>query len=413
MPFVEAIWLALAQIRVQKLKSFFTLLGVCIGVMFLIAVISIVQGMSSYMENDFAAKMLGVNTFTLRRFPWFGDGASSEAEWRQWLRRPRIHYTDLPLVSGVLPPGSRIAVESQEFLNASTPWARTKQVEAHAVDGDYFTIKKYDVAAGRLFTNQESELGATVVVIGDEVAKYFFPNLNPIGRDLRIGGIPYHVIGVIEKQGSVFGLSLDRLAIAPYKSPLHHLTNPRGDVDGIMVQAPTPNEMNEAMESVREVMRGRRNLRPGTPDNFFMETSASALAFMDKLKTIMTTAVTAFPAIGLIVGGLVIMNIMLVAVAERTHEIGIRKSLGARRRDILRQFLVEAATLSTMGAIIGIILGIILAKGISMMTPLPAKVAPWSIVVATLLGTVVGVVSGVYPARRAAGLDPIAALRKE
>jgi putative ABC transport system permease protein len=225
--------------------------------------------------------------------------------------------------------------------------------------------------------------------------------------------MPYQVIGVLEKQGSVFGLSLDRVAIAPYNSPLHRFTNPRGDVDGIMVQAPTPNEMDEAMESVREVMRGRRNLRPGTPDNFFMETSASALAFMDKLKTIMTAAGTAFPAIGLVVGGLVIMNIMLVAVAERTHEIGIRKSLGARRRDILRQFLVEAATLSTLGAIVGIILGIVLAKGISMATPLPAKVAPWSIVLATLLGTVVGVVSGVYPAKRAAGLDPIAALRKE
>ncbi len=174
MPFVEAIWLALAQIRVQKLKSFFTLLGVTIGVMFLIAVISIVQGMSSYMENDFAAKLLGVNTFTLRRFPWFGDGASSEEEWRTWLRRPRIYHSDLSLVASVLPPGSRYAVESQEYLQAQSQWARPKQVEAHAVDGDYFTIKKYDVHVGRLFTPQESSLGAPVVVIGDEVAKYFF-----------------------------------------------------------------------------------------------------------------------------------------------------------------------------------------------------------------------------------------------
>ncbi len=413
MPFIEAVRLALAQIRVQKLKSFFTLLGVTIGVMFLIAVISIVQGMSSYMENDFAGKMLGVNTFTLRRFPWFGDGATSEEEWRSWLRRPRIYHTDLPLVTSVLPPGSRVATESQEFLQASTPWARPKQVEGHAVDGDYFSIKKYDLTAGRLFTHQESELGAPVVVIGDEVAKYFFPNLSPVGRELRISGIPYQVIGVLEKQGSVFGLSLDRLAIGPYNSPIHHLTNPRGDVDGIMVQTATPLEMGEAMESVREVMRGRRKLRPSQQDDFFMETSASALAFMDKMKKIMTTAGTAFPAIGLVVGGLVIMNIMLVAVAERTREIGIRKSLGARRRDILRQFLVEAATLSTLGAIAGIVLGILLAMGISAATPLPAKVAPWSIVLATLLGTVVGIASGVYPARRAASLDPIAALRQE
>jgi putative ABC transport system permease protein len=413
MPFVEAVWLALAQIRVQKLKSFFTLLGVCIGVMFLIAVISIVQGMSSYMENEFAAKLLGVNTFTLRRFPWFGDGAGSEEEWRAWLRRPRVYHSDLALVQSVLPPGSRVAVESQDFLQAQTQFARPKQVEAHAVDGDYFTIKKYDINRGRAFTTQESTLGVPVVVIGDEVAKYFFPDLDPIGRPLRIKGTPYTVIGVLEKQGSVFGLSLDRVAIAPYNSPMHHFTNPRGDVDGIMVQTPTSLLLTEAMESVREVMRGRRHLRPGQPDNFFMETSESALAFMDKLKKVMTMAGTAFPAIGLIVGGLVIMNIMLVAVAERTREIGIRKSLGARKRDIMRQFLVEAATLSTLGAIIGIMLGITIAKVIEWKTPLPAAIAPWSIVMATLLGTVVGIISGVYPAKRAAALDPIEALRKE
>ena len=413
MPFVEAIWLALAQIRVQKLKSFFTLLGVTIGVMFLIAVISIVQGMSSYMENDFAAKLLGVNTFTLRRFPWFGDGAGSEEEWRQWQRRPRIYHSELPLVASVLPPGSRYAVESQEFLQASSQYARPKQVEAHAVDGDYFLIKKYDVSRGRLFTQQEATAGTPVVVIGDETASYFFRDLDPVGRSLRIRGMPYTVVGVLEKQGSVFGLSLDRVAIAPYSSPLHHHTNPRGDVDGIMVQTPSALTLTDAMESVREVMRGRRKLRPGQPDNFFMETSESALAFMDKMKKVMTMAGTAFPAIGLVVGGLVIMNIMLVAVAERTREIGIRKSLGARRRDILRQFIVEAATLSTLGAVVGIILGVVIAKVIEWKTPLPAEVAPWSIVMATILGCVVGIVSGVYPARRAASLDPIEALRKE
>src|SRR6476661_3960058 len=140
--------------------------------------------MRSYMENDFAAKLLCENTFTLRRFPWIGDGASSEEEWRNWLRRPRIYHSDLALVASVLPPGSRYAVESQEFLQAQSQWVRPKQVEAHAVDGDYFTIKKYDVHSGRLFTSQDSELGAPVVVIGDEVAKYFFPDLDPLNRQL-------------------------------------------------------------------------------------------------------------------------------------------------------------------------------------------------------------------------------------
>jgi putative ABC transport system permease protein len=412
MPFHEAIRLALQQIRVQKLKSFFTLLGVMIGVMFLIAVVSIVTGMGKYMEEDFAGRLLGANTFTLRRFPWFGNNVT-EAEWREWQRRPRVYHSDVAVIRSALPAGTRYAVESADNLWASTPWARPRQVDAHAVEGDYFTIKKYDLTAGRIFTQQEAELGTPVIVIGDEVAKYFFPGLNPLNHELRIGGIPYQVIGVIEHQGNLFGISLDKTAFAPFNSPLHRLTNPRGDIDGLLVQAPNDLMMNDAMETVREVLRGHRRLRPSVPDNFVMETSASALAGFQKVKSVMTIAGTALPAIGLVVGGLVIMNIMLVAVAERTREIGIRKSLGARRKDILRQFLVESATLSTLGAILGIVLGLLGAKVISMATPLPAAVAPWSLVVATLLGTVVGIVSGMYPARRAASLDPIEALRQE
>ncbi|MBW8771601.1 MAG: ABC transporter permease [Gemmatimonadetes bacterium] len=412
MPFHEAVRLALQQIRVQKLKSFFTLLGVMIGVMFLIAVVSIVTGMSKYVEEDFAGRMLGANTFTVRRFPWFGNNVTEE-EWREWQRRPRVYHSDVAIIRDALPGGTRYAVESQENLSASTKYARPQNVEAHAVEGDYFTIKKLDLSEGRVFSPQEAEMGAPVMLVGDEVAKYFFNGLSPIGRELRIGGIPYTVIGVIEHQGSLFGQSLDQTAFAPFNSPLHRLTNPRGDIDGLMVQAPSALMMDEAMETVREVMRGHRRLRPGTPDNFVMETSASALTSFEKTKTIMTIAGTALPAISLVVGGLVIMNIMLVAVAERTREIGVRKSLGARRKDILRQFLVESATLSTLGAMLGIGLGLLGAKIISWTTPLPAAVAPWSLVAATLLGTVVGITSGVYPARRASKLNPIDALRAE
>jgi len=412
MPFHEAVRLALQQIRVQKLKSFFTLLGVMIGVMFLIAVVSIVTGMSKYVEEDFAGRVLGANTFTLRRFAWFGNNVTEE-EWREWQRRPRVTHSDVAIIRDALPAGTNYAVESQDNLNAVSKYARSRQIEAHAVEGDYFLIKKLDLSDGRVFSQHETELGTPVVVVGDEVAKYFFEGLSPIGRELRIGGIPYTVIGVIERQGSLFGQSLDATAFAPFSSPLHRLTNPRGDIDGLLVQAPNAVMMDEAMETVREVMRGMRHLRPGTPDNFVMETSETALASSQKTKTIMTIAGTALPAISLVVGGLVIMNIMLVAVAERTREIGVRKSLGARRKDILRQFLVESATLSTMGAILGIGLGLLGAKVISWTTPLPAAVAPWSLVVATLLGTVVGITSGVYPARRAAALNPIDALRAE
>jgi len=411
-PLFDAVRLALAQIWAQKLKSGFTLLGVTIGVMFLIAVVSIVEGMSKYMEDDFAGRLLGVNTFTLKRFPWY-QGNTTEEMWREWQRRPRVYYSDLDFVKTVLPAGTRYAVESQDNVRAMSPFARPRQIEAHAVDGDYFTIKKYDLTSGRTFTAQELQLGTTSMVIGSEVAEYFFPNLDPLGRELKIGGIPYTIVGVLAKQGTLFGLSLDKIALAPYKSPLHRMTNPRGDIDGIMVQAPTALAMDDAMESVREAMRGHRKLRPSQPDNFAMETSASALSFFAKIKQMLVVAATTLPAIGLIVGGLVIMNIMLVAVAERTREIGIRKALGAKRRDILSQFLVEAATLSTFGAVIGIILGAIIAFLIAKLSPLPTHVALWSVIMATVIGTGVGVIAGVYPASRASRLDPIAALRQE
>jgi putative ABC transport system permease protein len=411
-PLFDAVRLALAQIWAQKLKSVFTLLGVTIGVMFLISVVSIVEGMSKYMEDDFAGRLLGVNTFTLRRFPWF-EGNTTEEMWRDWQRRPRVLYSDLDLVKSVLPAGTRYAIESQNNVTATSSFTRPRQIEAHAVDGDYFTIKKYDLTSGRTFTSQELQLGTPSMVVGSEVAEYFYPNLDPIGRELKIGGIPYTIVGVLAKQGTLFGLSLDKIALAPFKSPLHRLTNPRGDVDGIMVQAPTALAMNDAMEAVREAMRGHRKLRPAQPDNFAMESSATALSFLAKIKSMLVVAATALPTIGLIVGGLVIMNIMLVAVAERTREIGIRKALGAKRRDILSQFLVEAATLSTFGAVIGILLGIVIAFAIAKLSPLPTHVALWSVLMATAIGTGVGVIAGVYPASRASRLDPIAALRQE
>ena len=413
MPFFEAVRLALAQIRVQKLKSFFTLLGVMIGVMFLIAVVSVVEGMSRYLTDEFAAKILGVNTFTLRRFPDNSFGDVSGTTWREWMRRPRIYQKDVQLVRDVLPEGVRTAVENVRFIYAASTFNRPRQVMAIGTEGAYFQIKNYNLTSGRAFTPQEVELGSKVVVIGTQIAEHFFPNLDPIGRELRIAGNPYEVIGVLEKQGSLFGFSMDRFAIAPYTSPMSRSTNPLGDIDGLIVQAPREPILAEAMEETRTILRSARGLPPAQPDNFAMETSQEALSFFAELRGRMVVFGTALPAIGLIVGALVIMNIMLVAVAERTHEIGIRKALGAKRRDILSQFLVEAATLSTIGAIIGISLGIALAKIVAALSPLPATVAPWSIVAAVIVGAGVGIAAGFYPASRASRLDPVLALRPD
>jgi putative ABC transport system permease protein len=189
--------------------------------------------------------------------------------------------------------------------------------------------------------------------------------------------------------------------------------NPHGVIDGLTVQSPNAEALLSTMEQVRQVMRGRHRLRPTQPDNFDLSTSQSVLKFWEGIKSKMVVAGVALPAFGLVVGAIVIMNIMLVAVAERTREIGIRKSLGARRRDILAQFLVESATLSTVGALAGIALGIGAAQAVAALSPLPATVAPWSLVAGTLVGAGVGILAGVYPASRAARLDPIIALRQE
>lgn len=409
---MDAIRLALAQIRVQKLKSFFTLLGITIGVMFLIAVVSIVEGMSSYMEHDFVGKLVGVNTVSLRHRPEFEEDIT-EAEWRAMQRNPRILISDVEPVVKELPSGTMWSAEGYDNVPMSSQWSRPQSLHASAVEGDYFRIREMDVASGRVMSPQEMALGSTVVVIGQEIAERFFPKLNPIGRSLKVAGLPYQVIGVAESQGSIFGISLDRFVIAPYKSPLRHHVNRPNVIDNVKIKVPGDADMIEVQESIRQTMRGRHKLRPSQPDDFAIETSESALSFWTSIKSKLVIAGVVLPAIGLVVGAIVIMNIMLVAVAERTREIGIRKALGARRRDIMLQFLVEAATLSTVGAAIGIAIGIFLAQVIAAVSPLPATIAPWSIVAGVIVGAGVGIVAGIYPASRASKLDPILALRSD
>ena len=413
MPFVEAIRMALATLWSQKLKSFFSLIGVLIGVTFLIAVVSIVQGMNVYMEDQFANRLIGLNAFQLRRNPGMDMGNISDEEWKEWMRRPRISYADAAWVEAKLETPVRFARYCDDRAQVIANGKSARDIQIVATDADYIQIKHYDIAAGRPFSAQEARVGAAVAVVGFEVADKMFPAIDPVGRTVAVGGIPYRIVGVVAKQGSLFGFSLDKFVIAPFSSPMQRLACRYGYMDELQVQAGTVDQMTEAVGQTEGLMRIRRQLRPGQKSNFAIQTAEGALAGWRKISAVLFAALPGLVAISLVVGGIVIMNIMLMAVSERTREIGIRKALGAKRRDILAQFIIESATISTVGAGIGIVLGIGLAYLIKAVTPLPAAVAPWSIGVAVFLGIFVGMVAGVYPASRASKLDPITALRSE
>ena len=265
MPLFEAVLLALQTIRTQKLKSFFTMLGVCIGVTFLIAVVSIVEGMSRYMEDDLVGKLLAVNTFEVRARPNVTIGNITEEEWREWQRRPRLMEADVPKITEVLPAGILWApLSSDGGVSASTLTSRPKGVQAYNTTRNYFEIKKMGVTQGRIFSPQEDAMGSLVVVIGKDVKDAFFPNVDPIGKELRLGNLPYTVIGVAEPQGSALGISFDKFVVAPYSSPLRRLTNrQKGVIDAVMVKSPNEQVMNATMADVQEAMRSIRKLRPG------------------------------------------------------------------------------------------------------------------------------------------------------
>ena len=413
MAFLEAVRMALRMIRAQKLKSFFSLIGVLIGVTFLIAVVSIVQGMNVYMEDEFANRLVGLNTFQLRQRPSIVMEDVSDETWRAWFRRPRISYADAEFVRTRLTVPVTTSFFCADRMVLSYNGKQARDIELDGAEAGFFTIKNYELSAGRVFTEQEVRAGSTVLVIGDLIAEKLFEGVDPLGKSVTIAGLPYRIIGVVKKQGNLFGISLDKFAVMPFTAPARRHICPHNVLDELQVQAASHGDMVAAMGEAEALMRGRRQLKPRDENNFHLQTSEGALSGWKKISGILMMALPGLVAISLVVGGIVIMNIMLMAVAERTVEIGIRKALGARRRDIMAQFIVESATLSVVGAALGILAGLALAWVVQALTPMPAAVAPWSVAVGVLLGISVGVIAGAYPASRAARLDPITALRAE
>ena len=409
----EGVRLALGYIRSEKLKSFFSLLGVIVGIMFLIVVVSVVEGIDRYIREDFASMIFGVNTVSLQRSrPSIVDG--DPASVRRAARRPWIELSDAEAIRERLETPALVGTETNIVGEVEGPGGRKiENAILFAASPEIFTIRDFGVEHGRPFSQEEASRGASVAVLGKGTAEVLFEDEDPLGTIVRIRNVPYRVVGVIEELGSILGFSRDNTVIAPALSPLRRIVRRRDYVGEVVVQTESPEALREAQLELEGIMRARHGLRPSEPNDFDLETAEETLSFWDNISRVLFVAFPGLVAISLVVGGIVIMNIMLVSVMERTREIGVRKAIGARRRDILVQVLIETATLSSVGALVGIGIGIVLTMIVRAVSPLPAAVAPQWIVLGIVLGVSVGVVAGVYPAARAAKLNPVDALRYE
>lgn len=414
MPVAEALRLALQQITAHKLRSFFTLLGIIVSVAFLVAVVAVIQGMNAYVRENLAGAIVGRNAFQIRREP-ITVGFIDDEEWRELQRRPLITEDDLPYIERALPDAEAIALQSGwPTPMADIVWRNRTVGDAFVfgVTPPFQTVQDYEIAEGEPLTEVDVRERRPVAVLGYDVASKLFGDLSMApGQKIRVRGRQLSVKGVVAKKGTVLGQSWDGFVMLPIT--VFESMYGRRQTTVISVKMPDAALVPDAMARAEEAMRIAHRLRPGEPNDFTVDTAEGLIAFWRDLTRVLFTVVPAVVAIGVVVGGIVIMNVMLMSVHERTHEIGIRKSLGARQRDIQRQFLAESTALATAGGLLGLALGTGFALLVDAASPLPARVTWWSAAIALLLGGSVGLLFGVYPASRAARLDPVAALRHE
>ena len=402
----ESVKLALASIWSNKLRSSLTLLGNIVAVSSIIAVVALIQGVNGAV-SDAIVSDLGADSFTIQRVGIIRN----EDERDRQRNNPRVTLDDARAIRRF---GDTIGAVMAQAQQQSTVAYRTEELQTITIQGvtdAYLEFSIFDAERGRMVSPVEIARGRPVALIGWQVADRLFGTQDPLDKVIRVAGVPFRVVGVSAKKGAFFGNSLDEFVVIPLPR-YQKLFGSRQSL-ALMVKPRDPQLVTQAKDEARTALRVARHLEPSESDNFGIVASDSVMGIFQQATAGIAVVLVGVVGLSLLVGGIVIMNIMLMVVSERTREIGLRKALGAKSRDIMSQVLTESITLSVSGGIIGVILGALFARGLAAVTPLPAAIEPWSIILGVVVTAVVGLFFGWYPARRAASLAPIEALRRE
>ena len=406
----EAVKVAVYSLRGHKLRSFLTLLGIIVATTTLIGVISLVEGMDRYIAENIAD--MGSNVFLVQRFPIIGD--NNPKKWLELRRRnPPLSEEEFEFLKEKAKLPREVGLDSgaNRRIDAKFGGETVNEVRVRGVTANMVSIEPLRVATGRYISENDNLRRLMVCFIGHDLKVKFFPNVDPLGKVIDIEGRPFEVVGVAVAQGSVFGQSQDNFALIPIDT-LFKMYGRRSWM-AYHIAASGPEVMEQTKDEVRMLLRAVRHLKPGQDDTFGLFAADSIMELWDRLTGALAATMVGVVSVFMVVGGVVVMNIMLAAVTERTHEIGIRKSVGARRLDILMQFLVEAAVLSACGGFLGTLVAWIVAILVRNFTPVPMVMPYYAAFLAVGLSATVGLFFGIYPAHRASKLDPIEALRAE